>query len=227
MVELHFRLTEENSDMLEQVVTWIQSVGSVYLAVKEVSSLGKLHIHCIINVNNKSTFIQQFHKYFKNRWHGNRAYSCETLKKDLYNNYVYLCKGTRHTLPDVLHKINDITTDDIKTYHSKYWEDKPEDKDIIVAQKTKKNLTLTWSQELTLDIKKLYPARKWEYCATDIDTLIDLVLKHLGKSSKKLNSFIVRDLVFGQLNALNPDCYGLKQNIRTQAFADLFGGGCP
>lgn len=223
MVVLHFRLTDENKEMLISAINWIQSVGVVYYAVSEISKQGKLHIHAIIDVNNKSTFIQQFHKHFKNRWHGNKSYSCEALKKDLINNYIYLSKGTRDDLPNVIHKIADITDENIKEYHDKYWEDKPKELEKTVMNNAKKASVPTWSELLTLEIIKQYPNKDWEYNAIDIDLLWSMVTKSLGTRSKKLNAFIVRDLVLGQLNALNPHCYGIQKSLRNQAFADLYG----
>jgi len=217
----HFRLTDENRDMLVSVVTWLRSQTVVHLAVHEISKQGKAHIHVIFDTKCKSTLIQNFHKEFKKRWCGNKSFSCETLKKELENNYIYLCKGTRDTQPDVLYKLIDI---DVTKYHNKYWEDKPKEQDyklnpkLLVKAKSK-----TWSELLTEELIEKYPKRKWEYCAADIDDLWSIVLKNLGKNSKKLNGHIVRDLVLGQLNALNPDCYGLHKSLKHSVFSDLFG----
>lgn len=217
----HFRLTDDNKEMLEQCVVWLRSVTVVHLAVYEISKIGKGHIHVIFDTKGKSTLMQQFHKFFKNRWSGNKSFSCETLKKELENNYIYLCKGTRDSEPNVLYKLQSI---DVSMYHNKYWEDKPKEQDYKLISKTnKKPKQKSWSEELTEEIRKQYPDRHWEYCGKDIDTIWSAVLKQLGKSSKKLSSYIVRDLVMGQLNALNPDCYGLHISLKHSAFPDLYG----
>lgn len=221
----HFRLTDPsgNIDMLRHnVLTYLRANAIVYLSVYELSKQGVPHTHSIVGfLKTKSTFFQAFHKHFKNRFSGNKCYSCETLRKDASNNYIYLCKGTRDAPPDVLFKTIDVDTNEL---WKKYWEDKPIEKDyaVIHADKPKKTKALTWSEELTISIRKEWPARTWEYNPSDISDLWDLVLQHLGKGSKKLNGRIISDLVMGQLNALNPDCYHLHKSMKHIAFPDLF-----
>ena len=224
MTLFHFRLTDESQEWLSSAVTYFRANSVVYMAVYETSRLGKLHIHCILDFNNKSTFIQQFHKYFNKRWVGNGSYSCESLKKGLENNLIYLSKGSRFKHPDVIFLKDDISMETVVSYWVKYWEDKPIEKDMTLVSKNKEKLSkLTWSEMVTLEIKTSYPDRDWKYDAIDINVLMDIVLKKLGSQSKKLNSFIIRDLVLGQLNALNSHCNGLKSVIRNIAFPDLFG----
>lgn len=221
----HFRLTEPEEGMLESCVNWLCSnkLCLVELAVSEVSRQDKLHIHVILGISNKSTLFQQFHREFKNRWHGNKSYSCEMLKKAKENNYIYLCKGTRNSLPKIIYKLAFLTDEKIKEYHDKYWEDKPIEKEHQVIMRKKKSEVKSWSQELTDTIRDKYPNKLWIYDADHINLLWSIVTDALGTTSKKLNAFIVRDLVMGQLNALNPDCAGIKKQLRNQAFPDLFG----
>lgn len=221
----HFRLTDPEQKMLESCVNWLcgNKLCVVELAVEEVSKQDKLHMHVILGITNKSTLFQQFHKKFENRWHGNKSYSCETLKKSKENNYIYLCKGTRNALPKIIYKLSMITDEKIKEYHDKYWEDKPVEQEHKVLMRKKKSEVKTWSQELTETIRKEYPGKLWIYDADDVDQLWNIVTDALGTASKKLNAFIVRDLVMGQLNALNPKCVGIKKQMRNQAFPDLFG----
>ena len=48
MVLLHFRLTDDSQQNLEEVTTWLRSVSKVYLCVLESGSItGKQHTHCI------------------------------------------------------------------------------------------------------------------------------------------------------------------------------------
>lgn len=219
---VHFRLTDDNFDMLVNAVTWFRSASVVYYAVYEISKIGQSHIHCLLDVKNKSTFVQQFHKQFKNRWKGNKSFSCEFLKKDLENNYVYLSKGTRYKLPHVLYK--KISDEDVEKYWKKYWEDKPEGLDKTITSTKSKKKVITWSQQVSIDILTKYPDREWSYCAEDVDFIFDFVMVSLGSQSKKLNAFILRDLVLGQLNAIsNGKCVGLNKVLKKQAFPDLFG----
>lgn len=223
MVLYQFRITDENAEMLESAVTWFRSVTVVHLAVYETSRLGKLHIHCVLDITCKSTFIQQFHKKFKNRWMGNKSYSCETLKKDIENSYIYLSKGTRFKEPDVIFTL--LTSEQITQYWQKYWSDKPIEADKTLGFTNKKKSTESWSEMVTKEILEKYPARDWQYDADDIDTLISIVMVKLGQQSKKLNHRIISDLVLGQLNGLmKGKCISLNKQIKRLSFPDLFGG---
>jgi len=214
MVLLHFRLTDDSLQNLEEVTTWLRSVSKVYLCVLESGSVtGKQHTHCVHDFpKTKSTFGQNFLKKFP-KYKGNQSYSCETLKKELENNIRYLCKGTKDSLPQVLFSC--YNEEEIKLFHEQYWS---ENKKVV----KEKNKTISWSQQLTLDIKEEIPQSvNFKYDALSIQILTRRVLKQLGATSKKLNHMIVRDLVLGQLNALNE--YSLQEDIYMKAFPDLFG----
>lgn len=224
MVLYNFRLTHHDHETLKLVILWFRSKSQVYLAVQEISRHEKkLHIHMIFETDKKSTLFQQFHVHFKNMFKGNQSFSCEELKKELVNNYIYLCKGTRIVPPVVLFFNEEkITQFDIDGYWNKYWEDKPIEEDkTLIHNKIKKNKCLSWSEQLTLDIRKSNPSKLWNYDKIDIELLCDFVLKALGTQSKKLSSFIVRDLVLGQLNALNPHCLALRNKLLSEGFSDL------
>lgn len=222
MVLVHFRLTDDNSEMLQHAVTWFRSVTVVHIAVYETSRIGKLHIHCILDVINKSTFVQQFHKQFKDRWKGNKSYSCEPLKKDIENNLIYCSKGTRFKEPEVIFTLK--TSEEITSYWKQYWSDKPLEKDNTLGLTKKKKSGESWSQMVTKEIEEKYPGRNWEYGAEDVSEIINVVMIKLGQESKKLNHRIISDLVLGQLNALNKGkCISLNNQIKRFAFPDLFG----
>jgi len=214
MVLLHFRLTDDSQPNLEEVTTWLRSVSKVYLCVLESGSItGKQHTHCVHDFpKTKSTFGQNFLKKFP-RYKGNQSYSCETLKKELENNIRYLCKGTKDILPQVL--FSSYSDEEIKLFHEQYWS---ENKKVV----KEKNKTISWSQQLTQDIQNEYPQScNFTYCAVDIQIITRRTLLQLGATSKKLNHMIVRDLVLGQLNALNK--YSLHEDIYMKAFPDLYG----
>lgn len=211
---LHFRLTDDSLNNIQEVVTWLRSVSKVYLSVLESGSVtGKQHTHCLIDFpKTKSTYAQQFLKKFP-RYKGNKSYSCELLKKDMENNIRYLCKGTVSDLPHVL--FSSYSEEEIKIFYEQYWSENK-----LIEKKKKSNLT--WSEQLTEDIKNEMPHSKdFTYCKTDIQILTRRVLTQLGKTSKKLNCHIIRDLVLGQLNALNG--YALQEEMFGKAFPDLFG----
>jgi len=222
---LTMRLTDDNHEMLTSFVVWARSTSVVYLAVYETSKQGQLHIHMLFEPIKqlKSAWIQAFHKFFKNRWNGNKSYSCSNLKLEVDNFYIYCCKGCRFKPPDVM--FTKLPDTDIDKYWKKYWEDKPIEEDKTLLKQTKKKTSIiTWSQQVSLDIIKAYPDHTWSYCSEDVDVIFDFVLKCLGSTSKKLNAFILRDLVLGQLNAIsNGQCSGLNKALKKLAFPELFG----
>ena len=61
-------------------------------------------------------------------------------KKEKREFYIYCCKGTRFKEPEVLFTL--LSSEDLKKYWLKYWEDKPveEDKTILVKLKNLKTL---------------------------------------------------------------------------------------
>ena len=120
MVLFHFRLSAPRLE-LEEVCLWARSVGTMKLSVFEISKQDKEHSHTIIELKNKSTFIQQFHKKFEKKYVGNKCYSCETLRDTLEMNYQYCCKGNnKDELPEVLYS-GGLFVGDIEKYHQAYW----------------------------------------------------------------------------------------------------------
>jgi len=221
---LIIRVSHDDIDMLTKVVTYAKNSAIVDLAVFEISKSGQRHIHMMfepINIT-KSAWFQAFHKFFKNVFKGNKSYSCEKMRKAKFNSYCYMCKGTRTVAPDVMHTI--LSPEVIQYYYELYWGDKPVEKDF--TQSVKKKATLTWSQQLTITLQQESPDHKWSYNAVSMDKILDGTLVALGNGSKKMNSFIIRDLALGQLNALTKGRdKTLNDKVRFEAFPDLFGIG--
>lgn len=227
MVLLTLRLSDDDSEMLNSAVLFTRTNSVVDLAVFEVSKIGQRHIHMLfepINIS-KSAWVQSFHKKFNKRWCGNKSYSCTELIKEKENFLIYCCKGTRFKSPDVMFSM--LSPEVIDGYWKKYWSDKPIEKDnTLKSSSTKKKSTLTWSQELTNSLHLQYPDRKWSYDSVSMDKIIDGTMVALGAGSKKLNSYIIRDIALGQLNALTKgQCKTLSDKVRFEAFPDLFGQG--
>jgi len=225
MVLLTLRLTDENTEMLNNAVQYARTNSMVEIAVFEVSKIGQRHIHMLfepINIT-KSAWVQGFHKFFHKRWSGNKSYSCTDLIKEKDNFIIYCCKGTRFKEPDVVFSMLSLET---TTAHWKtYWSDKPIEKDnTLKSASSKKKSALTWSQNLTASLHEQSPDHKWSYTSQSMDIIIDATMVALGDGSKKLNSYIVRDLALGQLNALTKgQCKSLLDKVRFEAFPDLFG----
>jgi len=137
-----FRLTEPDHDKITKVILWIRSKSCCLLAVKENSKSDKLHIHCLIDIPNKSTFMQQFHKQFSikvegkqtNTYKGNKDFSCEELREPLENSLKYLSKGEKDgELPIVL--FSKYTESEIMEFHTQYWDHPTAKKKLIILIK--------------------------------------------------------------------------------------------
>lgn len=219
------RLTDSCKQNLIDVVTWFRTQATVLISCFEISRIGQEHIHMLfIPLKSKSNLFHNFHIFTGERYKGNKAFSCKEKKKELINNLIYLCKGTRFKPPEILFKLACLTDAMVSQYYKHYWSDKPIEADNTIKSKPKKNAAPTWSEQLTKTIQKDLPNHDWQYCAGDINTLYDYVLVNLGVNSKKLSPIIVRDFVYGQLNALtNGRCCQMKKKFQQESFPDLFG----
>jgi len=118
MPHFQFRVTEEDDNIITNLVLWIRSESQCLLAVKEMSQKEKKHIHVLIDIKNKSTFIQKFHKKFLT-YKGNKSYSCEELREPLENSLKYLSKGEKSgELPNILY--SKYTESEIMKFHTDY-----------------------------------------------------------------------------------------------------------
>lgn len=224
MVLLTLRLTDKSREYLEKAVLYARSTAIVELAVFEISKIGHEHIHMLFEPTvTKSAWVQGFHKHFNKRWVGNKAYSCSELEKEKENFLIYCCKGTRNTPPDVI--FHYMTAEKVTEYWQKYWSDKPIELDkTLTASGSKKQKPLTWSEECTKAIRLEYPHHQWDYDGKHVGLIFDIVMQRLGTGSKKLNAMIIRDIVYGQLNALRDGrCDSLNKHLVNQAFPDLYG----
>lgn len=220
-----FRLTDSDVGMLSSFLNWCLSTCVVHFCCFEISKLGKEHIHLLVELKVKSSWVQAMHKRFEKRWVGNQSYSCELLKKEKEHYLLYMCKGIRNKKPEIWHKLAEYTDEMVDNWYAKYWSDKPVENDVTLLRKPKV-VKPSWSEELTKNIVKDNPSRVWRYNAHDVDELLEhYVMPSLGQASRKLNPKIVADLVMGQINALTGGrSESLNALVRRQGFPDLFGG---
>ncbi|WP_295651243.1 hypothetical protein [uncultured Mucilaginibacter sp.] len=183
------------------------------LSVFEISKQDKEHSHTIIDVKNKSTFIQQFHKKFNKKYVGNKSYSCEELRDTPEMNYQYCCKGNNENeLPDVLYS-GGLFVGDIEKYHQAYW--------VLNKQMSKKNETIkkavtttfmdkvikNCSAQLIRDIcyyNNIYSPSESEQKKkelVDFD-LYKIMLKNFGSLSKILDASIEDRMFKGLVNKI-------------------------
>ena len=211
MVLFHFRLSACRVE-LEEVCVWARSVGTMKVSVFEISKQDKEHSHTIIELKNKSTFIQQFHKKFNKKYVGNKSYSCEELRDTPEMNYQYCCKGEKDKMPDVLYS-GGMFIGDIEKYHKAYW-----DLNAVLCKKTeviKKAVTTTFmdkvikncNDQLKRDIvyyNNIYsPSENELKRKEEVDfQLYKIMLKNFGSLSKILDASIEDRMFKGLVNKI-------------------------
>lgn len=182
---------------------------SLFYEIADIT--GKPHIQGVILPNKSDS---QFRRDLKSQFKGffdKSNYSVAPVKKK--DNYLsYICKDKNVFINNLL------TEKQIEELHKSYWEVNKK-----VSVKVKKQKTLTWSEELTKYLEEKHPDQVWLYNGPTTKLIGDEVLDKLGQTSKKISSHIYRDLVLGQLNALNPGS-GLKHKFHLDAFPDFHNG---
>lgn len=227
------RVTDNDEAMLQSVVNWFTSKTFVKYAVKEVGDVaGNTHIHMMWQENNtvKSSVMQAFHKFFKKRY-DKESHSCKQQREPDWNNYIYMSKGLRNSLPEVIYKAPYVTDEHVQHFHSVYWADKPVEKDKTInantsEKKPSKKREPTFSEKLTKEIRADNLGRIFRYNMEDIDYLMTRVEKAYARMSKPLDEFIIKRQVLGQLNALgHGECDSLHYRNRKNCFPELFPMG--
>lgn len=236
----HFRLHYEPYN-LSEILEYIKSKADVLICVHETAT--RNHIHTVlIFKQTKSTFFQQFLKKYS-EYKGNKSYSCEKVKKK-DDMIAYCCKGlSSDILPEVLIKSDDICVVD---YHTQYWK-----VNAIVMEKKEVNMGCQNGSSLVSKAKsKSWSERVFEQIQDELSSECDVIISYnngfkltdseqqllieakrkvfrmvvrcLGKSVKKINENIIRDLYSGFINSILQ-----KDETAGNAYADkLFNAFC-
>lgn len=206
-----FRYDYQDEKFLEPLETFLKVNLRKYAIFKEVADeTGKLHVQGVaIPFKSASQFRRDLQSRFPNVFCKSN-YSFAPVNKD--ESYpLYICKQGNVWINNMW------TEEEILSNKTKYWKN---NKNLL--PKAKSNKVITWSQQLTIDIAKKHPDVQWSYDVYSIQILIDETLTAMGKTSKKLSGRIVKELVLGQLNALNPTISsGLRQKLINEEFNDL------
>lgn len=212
-----FRYDYEDEKMLDILAPWLKQNLKKYAIFKEVGDVtGKHHVQgIVIPFKSDSQFRRDLLKKFPNTFCRSN-YSFVPVKKEGYE--LYICKqGTVW--------INNLWTDEqIKEKQKQYWENNK-----VMLPKAKSKKVLTWSQKLTLHLRQKYTdvsgnPMMWFYNDNCIEILLHETLYAMGNESRKIGGKNVKELVLGQLNALNNTVTnGLHDKIKHEEFSDLFG----
>lgn len=181
----HLRLTFDSdqnltkyADKLQQNIT---SLSSQYLAVKEISDLGKPHIHMNFLSNLSESKLRDFlipkglgrmDKYLK-----------EISEDEILETDYYICKGEKETSPQILFKSNiKYTIEYLEECNKKYWEKNKE-----ITQNKKQSKNCTFIDLIVNYLKTDFPEKVWE--CRDIShrrLVLSYILENLGKKEKDL-----------------------------------------
>ena len=217
MTIYQMRVTEDLDDSLVSVMLWLRTNATVLIIAKELGSqTEKKHIHALIELDEskKSGFIQAFHKNFKDKYKGNKGYSCEVIKKALNNNLRYLCKGESLGIYNVPYK-GKFTDAEVELMNQEYWQ---QNQLTNFSKAVKKTATGSWCEKVSKEFEIAYPqiviniqkyhsikdnsssAEKESYNTTR-ELLFDFCMKSLGKSYKVLDEQIIKKLYNGCMNS--------------------------
>ena len=242
---LRVRVTNESTEFLTEVTNWCadQPGADVYISCEEISHKGVKHFHLIVDFNKTlSTFNQRFSKQFP-QLVGNKSKSITEATEDLATNLRYVCKGHNHeTDPVVLY--SKISFELIAQYHKEYWENNltharqqtekritdmcATNREICANIKEKKRIK-PWMEKITEEFEAQYKTDvidgnklEFTYDKKSITCITRFVLKKLGNSRKILDSFVIKRMVLGLLNAVtHGEDEVLTSYLIESAFPDL------
>lgn len=211
----HLRLTFDSEESLTKYAVKLEQMmiglTSQYLAVSEVSELGKPHIHMNFLSNLSESKLRDFlipkglgrmDKYLK-----------EIDEKEILETDYYICKGEHECPPKILFKSNiKYTTEYLEECNKKYWEINKTIKD-----KKKQFKNCTFIDFVVNDLKTDFPEKVWD--SKDISQrrlVLSYILNSLGKKGKGFDSIILKRLMNGCLNIL--DKRGMKAYMESLIF---------
>jgi len=131
----------------------------------------------------------------------NKMFSFKKVKKGRDDNLQYLCKGKSETdLPNVLLN-NMISEEEVRRYHSVYWEIRNKKKPKLVKLSFLEECidlarTEPWESKFKNDENYITPYQKRQ--------MFQLVTGMLGEKKKILDSMIIRRLCNGVFNVILP-----------------------
>lgn len=214
MIILHLRVTRERGDC-EAVIEWVRTQTNRYLCCYEVATRGHSHIVFQYSLT-ESTFRQKLVKKFSYLKEGSRnEYYALSTKDDLEANERYVCKGnSKDEMPDIIGKSFQYTDELIEQRHKEYWKINDEIKKGDTVKQAREK-TETFVQYI---VKELTVARNdFSYSnIVDKKTVFECVMRCLGKKGKVLDTIIVRRLVYGVFNIIDPK--GTAEAVYNQVF---------
>lgn len=191
MTTYHLRITSQEQKYVDFIKRQTKNAVIVFEDADE--EVNRDHMHAIIELNVKlQTFRNNFLKAFP-EIKGNGNY---TLRQndDTEANYRYVCKGkSENDLPNVVVNLKDISVVD---FHKKYWENNKKGK------KQKRDTTKTFVRQCADECMEI--RNDWKNDLLCRKIVLGIVMRNLGEKGKAFDSIVVRRLVNGVMNILDP-----------------------
>lgn len=215
-LRLTFKTDEELMKAAEELSKKMLGISSQYLAVKELSEKEKPHIHMNFISNLSESKLRSFlipsglgrmDKYLK-----------DIPEEEIFETDCYICKGElldlEKFLQNVLFKSKiKYINEKIEEFHKKYWE-------VYSKIKSSKKLkNCTFIDLVVNDIKneKSYADKVWKSSElTHRRIVLGYILDKMGKKGKGFDSIILKRLMNGVLNILDPN--GMKAYMESLIF---------
>lgn len=217
---LHLRVHTQYLGEIPKFIDFLKTKTDLHLVVRENGSKEKReHLHTLLTPKKTlSTFRQQLLKEYP-LVKGNGAYSLELVKNE-ESIVRYCCKGEDNKMPDVIFN----SSIDIENEHKLYWEKNTELKQVSGVNmgcqngSPKKVKVPTWTERVYNEIMEQFEpqvntiiAYQDLYKPTENEVKIMLeskkvifryFMKCMGKSVKKLDDVIIRQMFNGIINAI-------------------------
>lgn len=197
---LAIRFAHKDEAELEAYKTFLIDYAVPMLLVLEEADeeVKRTHTHAIIQTTIK---IGTFRKQLKNKFPesiGNTDYSLkQAAKPEAMLRYV--AKGKVSTPPIVIY--SNYSSDIVTRAHQDYWVQNEELRKNNSPQKSPKSQT--WSEKVFEEIKQFpKPEGGWSNKTEHVHKVFQHVMKCMGRTGKKLNVSIIRDIVNGFMNGL-------------------------
>jgi len=229
-VYLNFRCTVSPEDL--KYKDFFVSLFSDFICAYELGEKNETpHFHCLFKKQGITS--AKFTKMVKDKFnlHGNEQFSVANViptEQDYKQSLEYVCKFSktdRITPPRILWASPQYTPEIIscshEAYHVRHNTPFPATHVSGVQQisKTVKIKARTWTEKVQewIDDYSIEQKMEWNFHDDNhLDLMLDIVLKKLGESSKKINAGIVKDIVLGFFNHV--DAKGFRKDMKSEVF---------
>lgn len=191
-----------------------------------------VHVLCKIKVTRSVQLRKLMKKMFN--FNGNTDFSVTNVvptTEDLRNISQYVCKGNdKNTLPEVVCKSTDWSSEFIKTNHTEYWKVSRIDQHVtehvrvdlnqFVAEPKVKIPRKTWIEKIIEELESEYEETEWDWHnQKHREFMTEYVLRKLGEKKKIFNEYKLKEFIYACFNSL--DAKHFRSDISTKVLGIL------